>query len=98
MISEDCNVFDFTKNWSLYISVMNRETREEIETSEKIAKRLMDAIKNVNDLFLQARDAGLYVMIQKDEIYDGKKPVLNRITVNKATYSINFIEQDIQGR
>lgn len=77
---------------------MNKETREEIETSEKITKKLLDAIKNINDLFLQARESGLHVMIQKDEIYDGKRPVLNKITVNKATYGVDFIEQDISGR
>lgn len=71
---------------------------EKIKTNEKISKRLVDAISNVNELFLLARDSGLDVLIQKDEIYDGEKPVLNQITIKSSTYRIEFIETGVTSR
>lgn len=74
---------------------MDSYTKKDLATSLEISGEIMSTVSRLNKLLEKASDIGLDVLLQKEES-SGQRTRKTSITVVKATYRVEFVQDSIK--
>jgi hypothetical protein len=69
---------------------MDKNLIESLDVCHDIAKELQNCVQTLNNCLIKANEAGMYVLLQKDESYDNQIS----LTITRASYTLHFIKDD----